>query len=50
MNDTITQHSQPSYTLLLVIPGKQIHFKTKEEQLVKHYNELIYVIMKVMEI
>ena len=31
MNGTITQHSQTPYTLLPVIPGKQIHFKTKEE-------------------
>ena len=31
MNGTITQHSQLPYTLLLVIPDKQIHFETKEE-------------------
>ena len=50
MNSTITQHSQSPYTLLPVIPGKQVHFETKEEQAVKHYDELIHTIMKVMEI
>ena len=50
MNDTITQHSQIPYTLIPVIPGKQVHFKTKEEHMVKHYDELIITIMKVMEI
>ena len=50
MNGTITQHSQPPYTLLLIIPGKQIHFETKEEQLVKYYDKLIHAIMKVIEI
>ena len=37
-------------TLIPVIPGKQVHFKTKEEHMVKHYDELIIAIMKVMEI
>ena len=50
MNGTITQHTQPSYTLLPVIPGKQLYFETKEEQAVKHYDELIHTIMKTMEI
>ena len=50
MNGTITQHTQPSYTLIPVIPGKQVHIKTKEEQVVKHYDELIIAIMKVMDI
>ena len=50
MNSTITQHSQLPYTLLPVIPGKQVHFETKEEQAVKHYDKLIYTIMKTMEI
>ena len=50
MNSTITQHSQSPYTLLPVIPGKQVYFETKEEQAVKHYDELIHIIMKVMEI
>ena len=50
MNDTITQHSQIPYTLIPVISGKQVHFKTKEEHMVKHYDELIITIMKVMEI
>ena len=50
MNNTITQHSQLPYTLLPVISGNQVHFETKEEQAVKHYDELIHAIMKVMEI
>ena len=50
MNSTTTQHSQLPYTLLPVIPGKQVHFETKEEQVVKHYDKLIHTIMKVMEI
>ena len=50
MNDTITQHSQLPYTLLLVIPSKQIYLETKKEQAVKHYDELIHTIMKTMEI
>ena len=50
MNSTITQHSQSSYTLLLVISGRQVHFETKEEQSVKYYDELIYAIMKVIEV
>ena len=50
MNSTITQQSQLPYTLLPVIPGKQVHFETKEEQAVKHYDKLIYTIMKTMEI
>ena len=50
MNGTITQHTQLSYTLIPVIPGKQLHGKTKEEQVVKHYDKLIHTIMKTMEI
>ena len=50
MNSTITQHSQLPYTLIPVIPGKQVHFKTKEEYIVKHYNKLIIAIMKAMKI
>ena len=50
MNGTITQHTQPPYTLILVISGKQVHFKTKEEQVVKHYDKLIHTIIKTMEI
>ena len=50
VNNT-TQTLYPTYhTLILVIPGKQLHFKTKEEQEVKHYDKLINVIMKVMDI
>ena len=44
------KHSQSPYTLLPVIPGKQVHFETKEEQAVKHYDELIHAIMKAIEI
>ena len=50
MNNTITQHTPLPYTLIPVIPGKQLHDKTKEEQAVKHYDELIYTIIKTMEI
>ena len=50
MNGTTTQHTQPPYTLISVIPGKQIHFETKKEQVVKYYDELIYTIIKAMEI
>ena len=50
MNGTITQHTQLPYTLIPVIPGKQGHFETKEEQAVKYYDKLIHTIMKAMEI
>ena len=50
MNGSTTQHTQLPYTLIPVIPGKQTHFETKEEQAVKHYNELIHTIIKTMEI
>ena len=50
MNSTITQHSQSPYTLLPVIPGKQVYFETKEEQAVKHYDELIHTIIKTIKI
>ena len=50
MNGTITQPSHIPYTLLPVIPGRQVYFKTKEEQAVKQYNELIIAIMKVIDI
>ena len=55
MNSTIgnntTQTLYPTYyTLIPVIPGKQLHFKTKEEQEVEHYDKLINAIMKVMDI
>ena len=50
MNSTTTQHTQLPYTLIPVIPGKQLHVETKEEQAVKHYDKLIHTIMKVMEI
>ena len=47
----VTQTLYPNYpTLIPVIPGKQIHFETKKEQVVKYYNELIYTIMKAIEI
>ena len=50
MNSTITQYSQIPYTLIPVISGKQLYFETKEEYMVKYYNELILAIIKVMEI
>ena len=50
MNSTTTQHSQLPYTLLPVISGKQVYFKTKEEHMVKHYDKLIVTIIKAMEI
>ena len=50
MNGTITQHSHIPYTLILVIPGKQVHFETKEEYMVKYYDKLIIAIIKAMEI
>ena len=50
MNGTITQHTPLPYTLIPVIPGKQLHGKTKEEQAVKHYDKLIHTIMKTMGI
>ena len=50
MNSTTTQHTQLPYTLIPVIPGKQLHVETKEEQAVKHYDKLIHTIMKTMEI
>ena len=50
VNNT-TQTLYPTYqTLIPVIPGKQVHFKTKEEYMVKHYDKLIIAIIKVMEI
>ena len=50
MNSTITQCTPLPYTLIPVIPGQQLHDKTKEEQAVKHYDKLIYIIMKTMKI
>ena len=50
MNSTTTQHTQLPYTLIPVIPGKQLHVETKEEQAVKHYDKLIHTIMKTMKI
>ena len=55
MNDTtFNNNTQPfniSYTLIQpVIPSKQITFKTLEEQSVRHYDEFIISIMKVIDI
>ena len=50
MNSTITQCSQIPYTLIPVISGKQVYFKTKEEHMVKHYDKLIITIIKAMKI
>ena len=37
-------------TLIPVIPSKQVHFETKEEYIVKHYDKFINAIIKIMEI
>ena len=55
MNGTLVNNTtQPlniPYTLIQpVIPGKTVHIKTNEEQTVRHYDELIITIMKVMDI
>ena len=39
------------YTLIQpVIPGKQVTFKTPEEQAIQHYKDLILSIMKAMDL
>ena len=55
MNDTtFNNNTQPfniSYTLIQqVIPSKQITFKTLEEQSVRHYDEFIIAIIKIIDI
>ena len=55
MNETAynntTQTLNIPYTLIQpVIPGKQVTFKTTEEQAVQHYKDLILSIMKVMDL
>ena len=50
MNGTITQCTLLPYTLILVIPGKPAYSETREEQVVRHYDELIHTIMKTMKI
>ena len=50
MNGTITQCTLLPYTLIPVIPGKPAYSETREEQVVRHYDELIHTIMKTMEI
>ena len=50
MNGTINQRTPLPYTLIPVIPGQQLPDKTKEEQVVKHYDKLIHAIMKTIEI
>ena len=54
MNDTTTNNTTqtlyPTYlTLLPVIPSKAVHIETNEEWMVRHYNKLIIVIMKVID-
>ena len=50
MNGTITQHTTLPYTLIQpVIPGKQVTFKTPEEQTIWYYEDLILSIMKAMD-
>ena len=55
MNSTIINNAtQPLiilYTLIQpVIPGQTVHIKTNEEQMIRYYDELIIVIMKVIDI
>ena len=55
MNGTIVNNiSQTLYstypTLLPVISSKQVQIETNKEQIVRHYNELIITIIKVMGI
>ena len=46
-----TQTLNIPYTLIQpVIPGKQVTFKTPEEQAVWHYKDLILSIIKVMDL
>ena len=46
-----TQTLTLPYTLIQpVIPGKQVTFKTPEEQAVQHYEDLILNIMKAMDL
>ena len=46
-----TQTLTLPYTLIQpVIPGKQITFKTPEEQAVRHYEDLILSIMKAIDL
>ena len=51
---TVNNINHPLYThyptLIPVIPGKQVHFENKEEQVVKHYDKLIITIIKVIDI
>ena len=48
-NDTQTLNIP--YTLIQpVIPGKQITFKTPEQQAIQHYEDFILSIMKVMDL
>ena len=46
-----TQTLNIPYTLLQpVIPGKQITYKTPEQQAIQHYEDFILSIMKVMDL
>ena len=49
-NNTMQTLNIP-YTLLQpVIPGKQITYKTPEQQAIQHYEDFILSIMKVMDL
>ena len=55
MNDTAYNHTIPRlnipYTLIQpVIPGKQLIYETLEQQAIRHYEDLILDIMKVMDL
>ena len=46
-----TQSLNIPYTLIQpVIPGKQVTFKTPEQQLIQHYEDFILSIMKVIDL
>ena len=46
-----TQISHISHTLIqLVISGTKLHIETSEERTIQHYDKLIIIIIKVMDI
>ena len=49
-NNTTQPLDIPQTLIQPFIPGKQVTFKTPEEQAVRHYNKLIITIMKVIDI
>ena len=49
-NNTMQTLTLPHMFIQPVIPGKQVTFKTPEEQTVQYYKDLILSIMKVMDL